>query len=42
MEFSLESDAGTLAEEKIPATKFVDLRENSIDFVQNGSVMLSF
>jgi hypothetical protein len=42
MEFSLESDAGTLAEEKTPAAKFVIFRENSIDFVQNRSVLLSF
>jgi hypothetical protein len=42
MEFSLESDGRTLAEEKIRATKFVHLRENSIDFVRDRSVLLSF
>ncbi|MCR6501496.1 hypothetical protein MUO32_20880 [Shinella sp. CPCC 101442] len=41
MEFSLESDGRTLAEEKIRATKFVHLRENSIDFVRDRSVLLS-
>jgi hypothetical protein len=42
MEFSLESDGRTLAEEKIRATEFVHLRENSIDFVLDRSVSLSF
>jgi hypothetical protein len=42
MDFSLESDGRTLAEEKIPAMKFVERRENSIDFLRDRSVLLSF